>query len=253
MKKRLPLLAALILSLSSCDIDSIMSELLSKTPGVITSDNATNSLVEDNNDFSIYNILRNTTHSNNVSATFAMVDQDGNQVSDSWSIAIRKENNKVHIGSKEIEDFNYYIKETSDGCMIYENGEYLNLADVNPNIFTMLPCPTFDNFFYTNYGIYQDGVGNLTEIIEKNIDKVTYDENNDQYKLENVFIEHKELDSYYFVESDQMTFSCFIELSDDKTYVKSLMIHIISSNIITEELRVKLEFYDYNQTTVTLP
>ena len=63
MRKRLPLLAALILSLSSCDIDSIMSELLSKTPGVITSDNATdnatNSLVEDNNDFSIYNILRN--------------------------------------------------------------------------------------------------------------------------------------------------------------------------------------------------
>ena len=76
---------------------------------------------------------------------------------------LNPENEKVLKNIKET----IYANNISAHCfMIDENGEYPKILDVNSDLYTMVPFLSFDKFSHTNYGIYQDGVGQMIDIIE---------------------------------------------------------------------------------------
>ena len=202
--------------------------------------------------FEVLKVVKDTIYANNISAHFSLIDEHGQQMVDTWSINIEKDNLGAHVWSDEVE-IDFYFKDTETGCEVYDNGEYKKVLDVNSDLYTMMPFPTFDNISYTNYGIYQDGVGQMTDIVSNKMKQMYYDSETGFYKIDLIYIEHGELDTYYATNADKLTFSYWVKLSSDNTYVETLIFNITKSEEAFTDLRVQLYFYDYTSTQVQLP
>lgn len=200
-----------------------------------------------------YDAIVNSLRGDNVSCSFYIADEKGNQLYDTWSINMEKDFDKVHVYSKEIPEMNYFIKDVASGCEMYEDGKYVKVEDSNPNLFTMIPVPNFESVLYTNYGIYQDGVGQIVDIIALHIDELYYDEKTEFYKIDNIYIEHGYLDSYYLTEPDKLTINVSFKISENGQYVESFVCNILSSELGVGGISVRMDFYNYNSTYVELP
>ena len=253
MKKRFFLFLAIVLCLTACNMEDIEDILNNIKPNEnIPSENLGNESQEPESfeNEEVLKIIGNTIYANNISANFCMIDDDGNQLSETWSLNIEKDNLNARISSKEEPSINFYLRDSKTGCEVYENGKYQKVMDVNPNLYTMMPFPSFDNISYTNYGIYQDGVGQMTNIIASNINQMYYDSETGFYKIDAIHIEHGKLDTQYMTEADKLTFSYWVKLSKDKTYVETLIFDIIESEVGLDQIKAKLSFYNYNSTKV---
>lgn len=197
--------------------------------------------------------ITNSLRADNISAKFYIAEANGEQMDDTWSINMDKDAEKVRVYSNQVEGMNYYFRDSENGCEIYDEGKYIKLEDYNPNLFTMIPLPTFENIFYTNYGIYQDGVGQITDIIALHIEELYYDEATGFYKIDNINIEHGELDSYYATQPDKLVIGVSVLLSDDGNHIKTIICDIISSELGIGGMKVRMDFYNHNSTIVELP
>ena len=197
-------------------------------------------------------LLYNTVNSSNYSACCF----DPNQYEDfdptTWGVNVKADGTNIDVARGEGESM--YFRLNGSRWEIYESGEYYDLEDYNPNLFTMLPYPTVDGIFYTNYGIYQDGVGYMTDIVLANADKMQYDESTNRYYFETLTAVHGELDSYYMTMADTISFSYSFELSEDRTYVKAYEFEILSSDYdVMVGISWRVEFSNLNQTVVEMP
>ena len=194
-----------------------------------------------------------TVYAKNISCHFAMVDENGNQASNSWSIEMEKDNDNYHIYSKDAEGMDYYIKDNNSILEVYAEGKYEKVEDYNPNLFTMIPCPSFDDILYINYGVYQDGVGKMSEILTKYVDSFYYDEESGYHKIDKIEIKHGTIDTPYATEPDELTLSYWVKLSEDGKYMESFILEFISSQLGISGARIKMEFYNYQSTKINLP
>ena len=262
MKKNLLLLMILLtFGLTSCEMQNILenNQLNEDNSSETESEKESNETTETEGtkqelteNMKVLKVIKDTIYANNISAHFSLIDDNGEQMIDTWSINIEKDNLSAHVWSNEVE-IDLYFKDDETGCEVYDNGEYRKVLDVNTDLYTMMPFPTFDNISYTNYGIYQDGVGQMTDIVSSKIEQMYYDSETGFYKIDLIYIEHGELDNYYATAADKLTFSYWVKLSSDNTYVETLIFDIIESEEGLTDLRVQLYFYDYNNTQLKLP
>ena len=200
------------------------------------------------------NAIKNSIYSKNISANYYQANEDGSRVVDSIFYSVYVDNANIKIDIDYISGvLNYFIKNNGTGLEVYENSKYLDVANVNPNLYCIAPVPSFDNIFYTNYGVYQDGVGTMTDIVISNIDKVYFDEVSGFYKITEMSIKHGELDSHYITVSGGMIFSYYFKLSSNQTYVETIIFEIISCSYLSGSGRIRMDFFNYGNTNVDMP
>ena len=210
-----------------------------------------------NEKFIVINALENTFYSTNISFDYSYVDNEDNVPDDTWGLSIKVHKEYTQIQSPQMSDFNEYLRTNIFGHEILVDGEYEKIMDYNPNLLSMIPFPSIDNIAFSNFGIYQEDLGQMTSIIISNINNAYYEETSGFYNFDQINIEHGELESNYITEADNLSFSFSIKLSENKEYVETAYLKILSSTIISEEMfenrKLKMHFYDYHQTKIELP
>lgn len=150
---------------------------------------------------------------------------------------------------------NDYLRYNPAGHEILNDGKWEKIIDFNPNLFCLAPFPSVDNIFYTNWGIYQEDLGQMTAIVAANIDQAYYDETDGYYKIDEIHIEHDELESYYMTYPDKLSFQYWFKLSEDREYVTNVYFKVLTSTFqsIVEICDFHIEFFDYHNTIITIP
>ena len=254
----------LVLTLCSCQLSGNVSGELDDFGDSTTNETESNESLNNDNVSETPNVptgaelytnaIKNSIYAKNISANYYAANEDGSRAEGTIYYSVYVDNANIKIDVDFINGVqNYFIKNNGTGLEVYENGEYLNVDDVNPHLYCMAPFPTFDNISYTNFGIYQDSVGTMTDIVIANIDKVYFDEASGFYKITEMCIKHGELDSYFITVPGGMIFSYYFKLSSDQTYVKTIMFEILSSSHGFNDFRLKMDFFDYGNTNVVMP
>ena len=119
MKKIFFLFLAIVLCLTACNMEDIEDILNNIKPNEnIPSENLGNESQEPESfeNEEVLKIIGNTIYANNISANFCMIDDDGNQLPETWSLNIEKDNLNARISSKEEPSINFYLRDSKTGC-----------------------------------------------------------------------------------------------------------------------------------------
>ena len=214
-------------------------------------------LSDDNEKNVVSNALSNSFYSTNISFEYAYVDSNDQVNSDTWRLAVKVDKELTQIQSPDIEEFNEYLRSNAEGHEVLVDGNFEKITDINPNLLTMVPFPSIDNITFSNFGIYQEDLGQMTSIVIANINNAYFDEESGYYKFDQIDISHQEIDSSYITEANTLSFSFSIKLSENQEYVETAYFKILSSTIypldLFENNQLKISFYDYHTTSIELP
>lgn len=198
----------------------------------------------------LVNAIASSFYSVNYSASISFVDDYGIMPDYTYGVTFKVEGEKGEVDSGGAK---VYFLSDPNGHKVYYEGTYSIIEEINENYYCLVPFG-LDNFVYTNYGVYQEDVGQLTAIIAKYIDKVYYDADTDLYRIDDINISHGELDTHYMTYPDDVTFSYSFKLTEDKQYIDVAYVDITKSNYVAfDGLLLKVDLFDINKTHVTLP
>ena len=205
------------------------------------------------------NALMNSFYSTNatclMSPKFADPSQSGWDFKMKWNC----NTSELYVDAYDESADKYYSKvdDKGDLYLYFKESKQYVYVGAGSNYYCMVPHPTVENIFYTNYIMYDDTLGGLTAIVCGHIKEATYSESEDKYVIKNMPISHEAISTHYFATpfADNMVLDFEFSLSKDKMYAEKCFVKIVSSEKMStyNGFGVEITFSDLHTTSFVMP